>query len=624
MSYLEALEEARKLIDEALGEGRIEFDVSEPTVAGMGDIASNVAFSAAKVLRKPPGEIAAELVRKVKPSVLFERVEAHPKGYINFTINYPVYATKLLERVLSREFGRLDIGRGKKVVVEHTSVNPNKALHIGHARNVVVGDTVARILKRAGYDLSVLNYIDDTGVQVADIIVGFLYLGMKPEIEGTKFDHYCGDEVYVKVNEAYEESPEVLERRKEVLKQLEEGEGPIAEFAEKVIKRVVEEQLKTCWRLGAEYDLLNWESHILRTGYWREVFEELKRRGFIELAEEGKYAGCWVIKGQEGEEKVLVRSDGTAVYAAKDIPYAAWKLGLLEDRFGYDVFAEQPSGGKLWTTVARGGKREHPRFNDGDMAITIIDVRQSRVQKFVSMAVKALGGEGKEYVHLGYEVVALSKDTADELGVKVKEDREFYHMSGRKGLYVNVDDVLDELERRAREESRMRNPDGDERWIAGVGRKVAVGALRYALLKQDLEKIIVFDMKEALRLEGDTGPYLQYSLARAYRILEKAGQFEPRPDLGKHLVAEEERALVLMMSKYEKVLLEAVKNLSPKRLANYARELAVSFNQFYEKRPVLQEKDERVRSARLALVKAYTELYSDLLEAMGIPPLERL
>ena len=622
MSYLEALSEARRLIEEALAGLELKFDVSEPTVAGMGDIACNVAFPAARAFRKPPAEVAEELVKRIEAPELFERVEAHPKGYINFFLNYPVYATKLLERVLKGEFGRLEMGRGRKAVLEHTSVNPNKALHIGHARNVVVGDSMARMLRRAGYEVSVLNYIDDTGAQVADVIVGFLYLGMDHEKEGVRFDQYCGDEVYVKVNEAYERDPGLLERRKEVLKQLEEGKGPIAEFAEGIIRRVVEEQLKTCWRLGAEYDLLNWESHILRAGYWDEVFQELKRRGFVELEREGRYAGCWVIKGEEGEEKVLVRSDGTAVYAAKDIPYAAWKLGLLKDRFYYDIFTEQPSGRKLWTTVTEGGKGEHPTFNGGDIAIAIIDVRQSRVQRFVAMAAKALGGEGKEYVHLGYEVVALSKDTARELGMSVKEDREFYHMSGRKGLYVNVDDVLDELERRAREESRARNPEGA--WISDVGRKVAVGALRYALLKQDLEKMIIFDLKEALRLEGDTGPYLQYSLARAYRILEKAGGYTPRPGLGRYLNTEEERALILLMSKYEKALLEAVANFSPKRLANYARELAVTFNQFYERRPVLQEEDEGVRLARLTLVGAYAMLYSDVLELLGVPPLKRL
>lgn len=623
MSYLEALSEARRLVEEALGGIELKFEVSEPTVAGIGDIACNAPFQAAKLFRKSPGEIAKDLVRKIRTSELFEKVEAHPKGYINFSLNYPVYATKLLERVLRGRFGELDVGRGKKVVLEHTSVNPNKALHIGHARNVVIGDSLARMLRRAGYEVSVLNYIDDTGAQVADVIVGLLYLGMSPKAD-VKFDQYCGDEVYVKVNEAYERDPSLLEKRKEVLRQLEDGRGPVVEFAEKIIRRVVEEQLKTCWRLGAEYDLLNWESHILRAGYWNEVFEELKRKGFVEMAKDGKYAGCWVIRGEEGDEKVLVRSDGTTVYAAKDIPYAAWKLGLIEDRFNYEIFAEQPSGKKLWTTVLRGGRREHPTFNGGDMAITVIDVRQSRVQKFVALAVRALGGEGKEYVHLGYEVVALSKDTVEELGMNVKEDREFYHMSGRRGLYVNVDVVLDELERRAREESRARNPEESEGWLADVGRKVAVGALRYALIKQDLDKTIIFDLKEALRLEGDTGPYLQYSLARAYRILERAGRFTPEPELGRYLNSEEERALILLMSKYEKALLEAITNLSPKRLANYARELAVAFNQFYERRPVLQESDERIKLGRLTLVEAYTRLYSDLLELLGIPPLRKL
>jgi arginyl-tRNA synthetase len=625
LSFLEVKGEAEKLVRDSLrslGLEDVRFTVEEPKLAGAGDLATNVAFSASKRLKISPQEAAKKIAEKLPESEWFEKVEAHPLGYINFTINFPMYANALLRRVKDGAFGKVDIGRGKKVVLEHTSVNPNKALHIGHARNVVIGDTLSRILRRAGYEVKVLNYIDDTGTQVADVLVGFLYLGFDRERPGVKFDQYCGDVVYVKVNEEYEKDPSLLEKRNEVVRQLEKG-GEVAKFAEEIIHRVVREQLKTCWRLGAEYDLLNWESHILRAGYWDEVFERLKEKGLVELAKDGKYAGCWVLKG-EGDEKVLVRSDGTAVYAAKDIPYAAWKLGLLRDRFGYAEFALQPSGKGLWTTVLEGGREGHPRFNEGDLAITIIDVRQSRVQRFVALAVEGLGGKGKRYLHLGYEVVALSRATAKELGFKVKEDREFYHMSGRRGLYVNADDILDELEKRAIEESSYRNPEAEEAWLKEVGKGIAVGALRYPLLRQDLDKVIVFDIKEALRLEGDTGPYLQYSLARAYRILEKAGSYEFGRVEGAKLAKKEERDLVLLISKYEEALTEAVTNLSPKRLANYARALAVAFNTFYESCPVLQESDEGLRVTRLALVESFTKVFSDLLYLLGIPALRRI
>ncbi len=625
MSYLELKERAKSAILKALekiGIKDVKFDVLEPTVEGIGEVTTNVAFTLSKKLKRPPIEMAKEIVGNMEIDPWFKKIEAHPKGYINFWLSYLEYGEALFERVLIREnYGKLDVGRGRKVVIEHTSVNPNKALHIGHARNVVIGDTIGRLMKRAGYNVSILNYIDDTGTQVADVLVGFLYLGFKKDVE-RKFDQYCGDVVYIEVNKRFEEDPSLIEKRREIIKQLEVG-GPIAEVAREIIDRIVREQLKTCWRLGAEYDLLNWESHILRSGYWNEVFSMLKKRDLVEFVKDGKYKGCWVLKGGEGDEKVLVRSDGTTVYAAKDIPYAAWKLGIIEDRFGYEVFAIQPSGKELWTTKPRRDGKDHPIFNNGDIAITVIDVRQSRVQNFVKLAVKGIGGEGKEYMHLGYEVVALSKDTVKELGMLVKEDKEFYHMSGRKGVYVNVDDILDELKKRAIEESKTRNPEEDEEWLNDVGEKIAVGALRYALLKQDLDKIIVFDIKEAMKLEGDTGPYLQYSLARAIRILEKAGGWEFERGLAKYLDEEEERKLVLLLSKYENAMLEAIVNFSPKRLVKYVRELAVAFNSFYEKCPVLQEEDV-IRRARLALVATYVKILSDALQVLGIPILERL
>ena len=612
----------------SLGAAGVDFSVEVPPDPSLGDLAVNAPFRAAKVLRKSPAEIAesiALLISRDRPPPI-KSVAAHPSGYVNFFADPVELAQGTLSAALSG--WRVDVGGGRKVSVEHTSVNPNKALHVGHARNLVLGDSLARLLSEVGYRVEVLNYVDDTGVQVADVLVGMLYLGMPEEPpDGTKYDAYCGDQVYVKVNEAYESRPDLLEKRREVLAQLERGSGPAAELASRVIPRVLRAQLETCWRLGARYDLLNWESHVLRAGLWEAAFRRLKEAGAVKFVEEGELAGCWVLQAPgEGEEKVLVRSDGTTVYAAKDIPYAAWKLGLLPDPFSYRKFAVQPDGTVLWTTDLGGGEADHPAFGSSDVAITVIDVRQSRVQGFVSYAVELLGrGSGKRYIHLGYDVVALSRRTAEALGMEVPEGRQIVHMSGRKGTYVNVDDVLDALRSRAEAEVRKRNPGAPEDWVRRTAEAVAVGALRYQMLRQDPDKILVFDLDEALRIEGSTGPYLQYTYARASRIIEKAGGVAgaSREALAT-LTSAEEVGLIKVMSRYDLELEAAARELSPKRVAVYAYEMAEAFNAFYERHRVLQEPDELRRSARLALVGSFRALMGRLLSLMGIEPLDRI
>ena len=636
MTFRVFRDSVRRSVDAALdsmGLRGVEYSIEVPPDPSLGDLAVNAPLRASRVLREPPGAIAERIAGAISESrpPIIGRVVPHPSGYVNFFADTAELARLTLRAALDPGGWRIDVGRGTKVSVEHTSVNPNKALHIGHARNLVLGDSLARLLSEVGYRVEVLNYVDDTGVQVADVLVGMLYLGMPEDPPpGKKYDAYCGDEVYVRVNELYEARPELAERRREVIAQLERGSGPASELAARVVPRILRAQLETCWRLGAKYDLLNWESHILRSGLWERAFEELREAGAVRLVEEGELAGCWVLQApEEGEEKVLVRSDGTTVYAAKDIPYAAWKLGLLGDPFQYRRFAKQPGGGDLWTTDLGGGEAEHPTFGSSDLAITVIDVRQSRVQRFVKYAVELLGersGRSKRYLHLGYEVVALSRRTAEALGIEVPEGRQFVHMSGRRGAYVNVDDVLDALASRAAEEVRKRNPDARDEWVRRVAEAIAVGALRYQMLRQDPNKLIIFDMEDALRIEGETGPYLQYTYARASRILERAGGIpsESLGELAALLSAPKEVMLVKLMSKYDMELEEAAAELSPKRLATYSYELADAFNAFYEAHRVLQEPDENRRLARLALVGAFRSLMGRLLALMGIEPLDRI
>ena len=636
------LHEVRELVSSALtsaGYPVIEFDVSEPPQHAFGDLSCNVAFLLSKHLKKPPTKIATELAEAIRPRLQGSYIlSADPAGgYINFRANYGRLSPATLSHVLSNpeNYGYPNSGQDMHIVIEHTSINPNKALHVGHMRNVIIGDTLYRIMRATNHRTTVLNYIDDSGVQIADIVVGFKFVGfpVAPPTKNQKFDHYCGDEVYVKINEIYEKDPQVAEKRKLVLKEIEEGKSEIARFAMEITLQVLQEQLKTCWRMKAHYDLLNFETHIVGSKLWSKAFELLKSNGIAKYETEGKNKGCWVIEGKEKEEeedKVLVRSDGTATYIAKDIPYAAWKLGLVEDPFYYQEYTKQWDGSTLYATTLADGSNSKSigkKFNGGQRVITIIDSRQSRLQRIISQVLSKIGvGGSHKYFHLSYEAVTLSSDTAKEFGIDIG-DRQFMHMSGRKGIYVNADYVLDALHTKAYKEVKTRNPDFSDQQLNKIADEISISAIRYNMIKQDLDKIITFDIKESLSLEGDTGPYLQYAFARSQRILEKSEQsiIAGKTDFAfDRLTNESEIALIKEIAKLDLVVENAAKSLCPKSLARYAYNLAMTFNLFYEKVPVLREQDNEVRMARLGLVKAFGIALKNTLEVLGITALDRM
>ncbi len=368
----------KKILDDlSISDVNFSVEVAKP---GFGDVSSNIAFLLAKELKKNPKEITQMLFEKYSQcsSTLVLKTEAHPSGYLNFFADW----TKLSKLILSESyldtFGDVDIGNNSNIIVEHTSVNPNKALHIGHIRNIVVGDTVSRILTKANYHVHVLNYIDDSGLQVADIIVGFKHFKFDEEPpNGKKFDHYCGDDVYVKTTQKYELDSSLQEIRKNTLKELEDGNSETAAFGDMITRKVLAGQLETCWNLNVSYDCLNFESQIIRSGLWSKIFEKLKEMGLIEFENEGKNAKCWVIRGDNNEDdKVIVRSNGTATYIAKDIPYAAWKLGLLDDPFYYQKYdANQPNSKTLWQTSLNNDAATPQNFT-AQKVITVIDSRQ--------------------------------------------------------------------------------------------------------------------------------------------------------------------------------------------------------------------------------------------------------
>jgi arginyl-tRNA synthetase len=597
-----------------------------PSKPGFADVSCNVSFLLAKSLKKKPTEISQQLVEKYQKYLgeFISKAEAHPSGYLNFFTKSAKINELILKNSIKDDYGSVDVGKNSRIVVEHTSVNPNKALHIGHVRNIIIGDTLARILQKANFDVKILNYVDDSGLQVADIIVGFKELGFSETPHpNQKFDHYCGDEVYVKTTEKYTKDPALEATRKKTLHELEDGDSETAKFADMITKKVLACQLDTCWNLSVTYDCLNFESQIIRSGLWQQIFEKLKEMKLIELDSEGKNAGCWVIRGDGKEEdKVLVRSNGTATYIAKDIPYAAWKLGILDDPFNYKNYEEtQPGNRILWQTTLEESSESKQDFR-GDKVITVIDSRQSRLQKIITTLMSTFKSKPDAYVHLAYESVTLSPDTAKYLGVETQGKQA--QMSGRKGLYVNADSVLELLKNKTSEETKKRNPEFDSDVISSISHDMAVGTIRYEMIKQDLDKIITFDLTKSLSLEGDTVPYIQYAHARATRILEKAG-VSPQFDADFGLLDNDyEKNLIKTIGLFDIYVLDAANNLSPKVIARYCYNLAVSFNAFYEHVKVLDSGDNSLMNSRLCLMLSFKSTLEKALNLLGIVAPERM
>ena len=627
MTYKKLLEEIQFNIEKIIEEQdwpKLSF-VVEIAKSNFGDVTCNVSFLIAKHLKKKPYDIAKIILEKYQPflGTYVKKVDAHKSGFLNFFANYSRLNEIILKASSIEDYGSVDIGKKTKLVVEHTSVNPNKALHIGHVRNIIIGDSIARILQKANYDVRVLNYVDDSGLQVADIIVGFKFGGFSEDPPSNqKFDQYCGDVVYVKTTEKYSSNPDLEETRKKILQELEKEKSEIAQFADKITKKVLAEQLKTCWNFSVTYDCLNFESQIIRSGLWSQIFEKMKDMKLIELEKEGKNANCWIIKGENNEEdKVLVRSNGTATYIAKDIPYAAWKLGILQDPFNYTHYTKQENEKILWQTTLE--KSSYPKQDfTGEKVITVIDSRQKRLQKIITNLMAKFKSNEQAYVHLAYESVTLSSDTAKQLGIDTGGKQT--QMSGRKGLYVNANLVYDMLKTKIIQETRKRNLEMSEDDVMHIAHQVAVGTLRYEMIKQDLDKIITFDLTKSMSLEGDTAPYLQYTHARSSRILEKAG-FSPNFDASFELLTDEfEIQLLKQIGIFDLQVKDAANNFSPKVIAKYCYRLAVAFNAFYEHVKVLDIKNDSLTNVRLCLVASFQSTLTKALNLLGIEAPSRM
>jgi arginyl-tRNA synthetase len=613
----------------------------------LGDFAVPLAFTLARRLRKAPRAIAQEIAGGLGTLEGFSRIEAAPNGYVNFFIDRPAAMT----RWLRGDATAAATGAGKSIV-EHTAINPNKAAHIGHLRNAALGDAFGRLLRFLGREVEIQNYIDDTGVQVADVAVGFRELEHKSLDDvrqiaaSTRFDFYCWD-LYARVTEWYEGDKDRLKIRTQALHDIEHGGNPTAEMARFIADHIVGCHIRTMARMNIGYDLLTWEGDILRLHFWTHAFDYLKKTGAVYLQREGKLAGCWVMKieddnapedadAEEQKEKVIVRSDGTVTYVGKDMAYQLWKFGLLGKDFHYRIFA--PGDPPLWSTTSdpAAADADPPFFGRAAWVCNVIDTRQAYLQKLVKQALAVLGyhEQAAHSIHYSYEMVALSHATARELGydTSTEADRPFVEVSGRKGLGVKADDLLDRLRDKAAGEVTRRNPELQPDEAKQIAEAIATAAVRYFMVKFSRGKVIVFDIDEALSFEGESGPYLQYAVVRANNIFHKLRErhgVEERDALATLtglspavLTADGEEAndlwaLVLEAARLDEVVEQSVRTLELSVLAKYAFGLAQAFNGFYHKYSILNEERADARLWRTAAVAFYRQQLTRALDLMG-------
>ena len=633
--------------------------IEQPPRVSLGDYALPLAFELAKKLGRPPRKIGEEIVQALEPLEGFQSFELAGAGYINARLR-----REELAAALAAGHSSPSEAPPGKVLVEHSSINPNKAAHVGHLRNAILGDTFVRLLRFSGREVDVQNYIDNTGVQVADVVVGFLDLEKQDlsEIERLtrepRFDYYCWD-LYARVSRWYEQERQNLLARQRVLHAIEEGGNETAVLADLVSTCVLRRHLETMERLAIEYDFLPRESEILHLHFWDAAFIQLKDRGVLFFETEGKNKGCWVMRRagtgkpeaekrdngdsselSEEDQKVIVRSNGTVGYVGKDIAYHMWKFGVLGKDFGYRRFYRYPCGHDCWISAMK-GEPDHPHFGEVREIYNVIDARQSEAQNTVIEALRGLGytEQADHLTHFSYEMVGLTPRCAAELGYPVSDEektRSFIEVSGRKGFGVKADDLMDALLASAKKEVDARHPEWSESERAAIAAQIAVGAVRYFMLKFTKSSVIAFDFKEALSFEGETGPYAQYAVVRATNIFRKGGldleafartapSTVSREQFSSFLTGEganELWELWLAAAKTSTVVDQAIAASEPAYVAKHVFQLAQLFNTFYHRYPILAEPDANRKQFLLATVAVVRRELIRLLDVMGItiPP----
>ena len=647
-------EGAAEILKNYLNVEEIPFNV--PPDRKLGDFSSAICLSMAKLKRRSPMEIANEVANQLRSDLppFIDEIAVTPPGYLNFKVNWPALAKKLIPQILEEGdlYGKPTSPNKEKVFIEHTSVNPNKAMHIGHLRNAVLGDTIARVLEWLGFSTEVCNYIDDTGLQVVDVVTAILSPKSPFYVEGFSdfkaiwekipkdqpFDYFCWD-LYAHFQTELEKDPSLLEKREEVLHKIEGGSHPIAVFAKEMAIKIVQAHLETVAQLSIFYDLLNWESDIMRQGFWEATFELLKERKTLRFEMEGPNEGCWVVPFggivETGDEvksldKILVRSNGSVTYTGKDVAYQLWKFGLLKRDFLYRKWGLQANGKVLWTTV-QDGESAPERFGHAQKVINVIDARQSYPQQVVVECLRQMGFEKQagQSIHLAYEVVNLSPQAARLLGIEEIDGKKVIAMSGRSGTGIKANDFIQMVRKKVIEKA-------DHPLDETTASTLATAAIRYYLLKFNMESQIIFDFEEALKTTGDTGVYLEYAHARACSILRKATDRKIKLQWNGHCIppqlTETERRLLEVLCEFPIVVPKVGQTLRVSQLAEYAFGLATSFTNFYEnpdpgldvQTPFIQLQDQDLQTFRLSLVRVFQKVMANALHLMGMPALEKI
>jgi len=642
----------------------LEIVLERPPKLEMGEAASPVCFELAKRLKKAPRQIAQDIAASLAKVEGIARVEVAGGGYLNAYFDRRAFWESAQSGPQAPTHGGHE-----KIIVEHTSINPNKAAHIGHVRNAVLGDTMVRILRHAGKRVQIQNYIDNTGVQVADVVIGLLRVEQQTVTNVTmlakepRFDYYCWD-LYAKATNYFAENPErAAQLRAETLKAIEEDRGEDAEVARVLADAIVTCHLQTMARLDIHYDLLARESEILHLHFWDTAFEMLKKSGAIHLATSGKMKGCWVLpweedKGinteaaestdrkkttEEGDEdeqdKIIVRSNGTVTYVGKDIAYQLWKFGLLGKDFCYRRWPNAPQGQTVWATTSRKSEPDAPHFGEPAATVyNVIDVRQAYPQDVVAEGLRRIGHvkEAERSIHFSYERVTLTPRCAAELGYQLSAEeakKPYVEVSGRKGFGVKADDLMDKLEAAALSEVQQRHPEMSETEQKRTAHAIAVGALRFFLLKVTRNSIIAFDFKDALSFEGETGPYCQYAVVRIRGIRRKGAEAATHTaklnseTAGQLLSGTDGSDLwesVLSAGSLDYAVDAAIATQEPSFVAKYAFQLAQAFNNFYHRHHILSERDEQKRAFLLQLTELVEAQLVRALSLLGIEAPEKM
>ncbi len=606
-----------EIISEMGIEQQVEVSLTPPPTPDFGDYSSHLALDLARVLKQNPLVLAEEFAKKLNDLDFIEKTDIVKPGYLNFFLSKEKLVASILQNIIETKHQE---AIDKKIVIEHTSVNPNKAMHVGHLRNSILGDALARLFRSLGYRVEVQNYIDDTGLQVADTTNAILSLNKQP-LPNQRFDDFAWG-IYAEINKLYETRADLVEKRSHISEEIEKGNNEIATLAYETVNKIVDNHLELMSEFGILYDLLVYESDVIKFGFWETAFEKIKQTENFKLETEGKNAGCWVLKIEDPRfgDKVFVRSNGTKIYTAKDTAYHMWKFGLLDSDFKYCKWQRQFLNKDVYKTDKQG--EEKIEFGKADEIINVIDERQSYPQEMVKYALKSLGYEhaSENYHHLAFGVVNLSKETAAKLGIDTSDGKTSYAMSGRKGVGVKTRDLLSLLIEKI-ESERKPIIEFDSTVIA-TSKDVAVAALKHYMLKSNPSSAVTFDYEQAIQLTGNTGPYLQYSHARAAGILKAAGAFD-YSYTKQEAITSGELELVRVLSEWDELKRATAKSLNLSLIADYAFRVSAKFHSFYETNIVNKAEDD-VKKFRLTIVNSYKKIIAEVLDIMGIVAPERM